>query len=67
MDLHIGNGVQLQPNDGSVTAAKLSTTGIAAGNVFKVNDAGTGWELGSASSAEVYGFERYSEVNHIQC
>ena len=63
--LHIGNGVQLQPNDGSVTAAKLSTTGIAAGNVFKVNDAGTGWELGSASSAEVYGFETYSEASTI--
>ena len=63
--LHIGNGVQLQPNDGSVTAAKLSTTGIAAGNVFKVNDAGTGWELGNASSAEVYGFETYSEASTI--
>lgn len=63
--LHIGNGVQLQPNDNSVTAAKLSTTGIAAGNVFKVNDAGTGWELGNASSAEVYGFERYSTASTI--
>ena len=63
--LHIGNGVQLQPNDGSVTAAKLSTAGIAAGNVFKVNDAGNGWELGNASSAEVYGFERYSEAQTL--
>ena len=63
--LHIGNGVQLQPNDNSVTAAKLSTTGIAAGNVFKVNDAGNGWELGSASSAEVYGFERYYDPSTI--
>ena len=63
--LHIGSGVQLQPNDSSVTAAKLSTTGIAAGNVFKVNDAGTGWELGNASSAEVYGFERYHEPSTI--
>ena len=63
--LHIGNGVQLQPNDGSVTAAKLSTTGISAGNVFKVNDAGNGWVLGNASSAEVYGFERYSTASTI--
>ena len=63
--LHIGSGVQLQPNDNSVTAAKLSTAGIAAGNVFKVNDAGTGWELGNASSAEVYGFERYYEPSTI--
>ena len=63
--LHIGSGVQLQPNDNSVTAAKLSTTGIAAGNVFKVNDAGNGWELGSASSAEVYGFERYYDPSTI--
>ena len=38
--LHIGSGVQLQPNDNSVTAAKLSTTGISSGQVFKVNDAG---------------------------
>ena len=63
--LHIGSGVQLQPNDNSVTAAKLSTAGIAAGQVFKVNDAGNGWELGNASSAEVYGFERYHEPSTI--
>ena len=60
--LHIGSGVQLQPNDNSVTAAKLSTAGISAGQVFKVNDAGNGWELGNASSAEVYGFERYYDT-----
>ena len=57
----IGTGVALTPNDNSVTAAKLSTTGIAAGQVFKVNDSGNGWELGNASSAEVYGFERYHD------
>ena len=55
----IGTGVALTPNDNSVTASKLSTAGIAAGQVFKVNDAGNGWELGNASSAEVYGFETY--------
>ena len=55
----IGTGVALTPNDNSVTASKLSTSGIAAGQVFKVNDAGNGWELGNASSAEVYGFETY--------
>jgi len=63
--LHIGSGVQLQPNDNSVTATKLSTTGISAGQVFKVNDAGNGWELGNASSAEVYGFERYYDPSTI--
>ena len=61
----IGTGVALTPNDNSVTAAKLSTAGIAAGQVFKVNDAGNGWELGNASSAEVYGFERYHEPSTI--
>ena len=55
----IGTGVALTPNDNSVTASKLSTAGIAAGQVFKVNDAGNGWELGNASSAEVYGFEKF--------
>lgn len=44
---------------GSITPAKFSTSGIAAGNVIKVNDGGTAWELGSASSAEVYGFETF--------
>jgi hypothetical protein len=56
----IGTGVALTPNNGSVTADKLSTSGISAGQVFKVNDAGTGWELGNASSAEVYGFSKNS-------
>lgn len=55
----IGTGVALTPNDNSVTAAKLSTAGISSGQVFKVNDAGNGWELGNASSAEVYGFEKF--------
>jgi hypothetical protein len=54
-----GTGVQLTPKSNSVSADKLSTTGISAGQVFKVNDAGNGWELGNASSAEVYGFETY--------
>ena len=44
---------------GSITPAKFSTSGIAAGNVIKVNDAGNAWELGNASSAEVYGFETF--------
>lgn len=44
---------------GSITPAKFSTSGIAAGNVIKVNDGGTAWELGNASSAEVYGFETF--------
>ena len=44
---------------GSITPAKFSTSGVAAGNVIKVNDARNAWELGNASSAEVYGFERY--------
>jgi len=61
----IGTGVALTPNDNSVTASKLSTTGIAAGQVFKVNDAGNGWELGNASSAEVYGFHKNSDSQLI--
>jgi len=61
----IGTGVALTPNDNSVTAAKLSTAGISSGQVFKVNDAGNGWELGNASSAEVYGFERYYDPSTI--
>ena len=44
---------------GSITPIKFSTSGVAAGNVIKVNDAGNAWELGNASSAEVYGFETY--------
>ena len=54
----IGTGVALTPNDNSVTASKLSTAGIAAGQVFKVNDNGNGWELGNASSPEFYGFHK---------
>ena len=64
-----GSGVQNVPKDssvtnvkladGSITAAKFSTSGVAAGNVIKVNDAGNAWELGNASSAEVYGFETF--------
>ena len=44
------------PSQGTVGTAQLSTSGIAAGKVFKVNDAGNAWELGNASSAEIYGF-----------
>ena len=61
-----GSGVQNVPKDssvtnvkladGSITPAKFSTSGVAAGNVIKVNDAGNAWELGNASSAEIYGF-----------
>ena len=51
--LHIGEGVALTANDGSITAGKLSTAGIAAGH-----DAGNGWELGNASSPEFYGFHK---------
>ena len=64
-----GSGVQNVPKDssvtnvkladGSITPAKFSTSGVAAGNVIKVNDAGNAWELGNASSAEVYGFETF--------
>ena len=60
-----GTGVQLTPKSNSVSADKLSTTGISAGQVFKVNDAGNGWELGNASSAEVYGFETYFNPSTI--
>ena len=44
------------PSSESVGVAQLDKTGIAAGKVFKVNDAGNAWELGNASSAEIYGF-----------
>ena len=44
------------PSQNTVGVAQLSTAGIAAGKVFKVNDAGNAWELGNASSAEIYGF-----------
>ena len=54
--LKIGDTLSLnQPSTGSVGVSQLSTSGIAAGKVFKVNDAGNAWELGNASSAEVYG------------
>mgnify|MGYP003633946740 FL=1 len=67
----MGTGFITTPADGTVNTAQLasgavspikfSTTGIAAGNVIKVNDAGTAWELGTASSAEVYGFSKNSD------
>jgi len=70
-----GTGVQLTPKDnsvttvklasGSITPAKFSTSGISAGNVIKVNDAGTAWELGAASSAEIYGFSKDSNGDLI--
>jgi len=44
------------PSQNTVGVAQLSTAGIAAGKVFKVNDGGNAWELGNASSAEIYGF-----------
>jgi hypothetical protein len=67
----MGTGFITTPADGTVNTAQLasgavspikfSTTGIAAGNVIKVNDAGNAWELGNASSAEVYGFSKNSD------
>ena len=46
------------PSQNTVVVAQLSTAGIAAGKVFKVNDAGNAWELGNASSAEIYIFNK---------
>ena len=48
------------PSQNTVGIAQLSTAGIAAGKVFKVNDAGNAWELGNASSAEIYIFNKNS-------
>ena len=57
--LKIGDSLSLnQPSSNSVGVAQLSTSGIAAGKVFKVNDAGNAWELGNASSAEIYLFNK---------
>lgn len=49
------------PSQETVGTAQLSKTGIQAGYVFKVNDAGTAWELGQASTPEVYGFHKDSD------
>jgi len=49
------------PSQGTVGVDQLSTSGIAAGYVFKVNDAGNAWELGQASTPEVYGFNKDSD------
>jgi hypothetical protein len=52
-------GSVLSPNvpaTESITATQFSKAGITAGKVWKVNDAGNAWELGNASSAEIYGF-----------
>jgi hypothetical protein len=52
-------GSVLSPNvpaTETVVAGSFSKTGITAGKVWKVNDAGNAWELGNASSAEIYGF-----------
>jgi len=54
-------GSVLSPNvpaSESVGVAQLDKTGISAGKVFKVNDAGNAWELGNASSAEIYIFNK---------
>ena len=56
----MGTGLLSTPADGTVNTAQLADNGITAGNVIKVNDAGTAWELGTASSAEVYGFSKNS-------
>ena len=44
------------PASQSITASAFSLSGISAGKVWKVNDGGNAWELGNASSAEIYGF-----------
>ena len=62
---HMGTGLLSTPVDGSVTPATFSTSGISAGNVIKVNDSGNAWELGNASSAEVYGFSKNSDSQLI--
>lgn len=49
------------PSLETVGTAQLSKTGIQAGYVFKVNDAGNAWELGQASTPEVYGFHKDSD------
>ena len=49
------------PSQETVGTAQLSKTGIQAGYVFKVNDAGNAWELGQASTPEVYGFNKDSD------
>ena len=49
------------PSLETVGTAQLSKTGIQAGYVFKVNDAGNAWELGQASTPEVYGFNKDSD------
>ena len=57
--LKIGDTLSInQPSLGSVGVGQLSTTGISAGKVFKVADNGTSWELGNASSAEIYIFNK---------
>ena len=48
------------PSQETVGTAQLSKTNIQAGYVFKVNDAGNAWELGQASTPEVYGFHKDS-------
>ncbi len=57
--LKIGDTLSLnQPSQNSVGVAQLSTSGISAGKVFKVADNGSSWELGNASSAEIYLFNK---------
>ena len=58
---HMGTGFISTPADNTVKPSSFSTSGISAGNVIKVNDAGNAWELGNASSAEVYGFSKNSD------
>ena len=57
--LKIGDTLSINtPSSNSVGVAQLSTSGISAGKVFKVADNGSSWELGNASSAEVYLFNK---------
>lgn len=39
------------PSDGTVTASKLSTTGVLPGQAFVVNSSGTAWTLGYAGAS----------------
>lgn len=60
--LKLGDTLNLAtPSQETVGTAQLSKTGIQAGYVFKVNDAGNAWELGQASTPEVYGFHKDSD------
>ena len=62
---HMGTGFISTPADNTVKPSSFSTSGISAGNLIKVNDAGNAWELGAASSAEIDGFSKDSNGDLI--